>query len=137
MRERDLARSRPVPAADQPRIRDGMVWRTKWPLLHEGHIPPEKPADAVDARHIERLSGIVGADDQRCEAAQLGSVGNREDAIHVPNAAVEGEFPDDHRPGNRLVRNINLDGSEEDTEGDRKIVTRALLADVRRGKING
>ena len=237
MRERDFAGPGPLPAADQPRVRDGVVRRAEGPVAHEGHLPAQMPADTVDARHIERLGGrqaredggerageqrlaaagraghddivparrrdfqpalgvllpahfgevgaagilpnvgvdgrgrlrrdqflademadeadercdridrharherglggIVGGDDQRREAARLRRVGNRQHPINVAHAAVEREFPDDERGRDCLVRNVDLHGGEQDAEGNRQVVRRPLLADVRRGEIDG
>ena len=48
----DLAGARPVPAADQPGVADGVVGRAEGPVPDEGRIGGQHPGDAVDLGHL-------------------------------------------------------------------------------------
>jgi hypothetical protein len=55
VRERDLARHRPVAPADQPRIRDGMVERTKRARRDQRRAVAGAAGKTVEARGLDGL----------------------------------------------------------------------------------
>ena len=55
MGERDLAGVRSVPAANQPGMRDGVVWRAEWAVAQQRGIGRQLIRHRIDAGHIQRL----------------------------------------------------------------------------------
>ena len=59
MRQADLAGPRPLPAADEAGVRDGMVRRAERPVADQRHVARQHPGDGIDARHVQRLGGVM------------------------------------------------------------------------------
>ena len=53
VRQGDLTRHREVPPADQPDVRDGLVWGAAGARRDDGRAPAGHTGDAVDARGVE------------------------------------------------------------------------------------
>jgi hypothetical protein len=53
VRQGDLPRHREVPPADQPDVRDGLVWGAAGARRDDGRAPAGHTGDAVDARGVE------------------------------------------------------------------------------------
>ena len=68
----------------------------------------------VDIRHVHRA-----------EAALAGEADHRQDAVRVPQVPIERQLAEEDRVAVRLR---HLPGRDEDTDGDRQIVRRSLLA---------
>jgi hypothetical protein len=57
VRQADLARPRPLPATDQPRVRDRVMRRAKRSVADQRHVAGEHAGHRVDARDVQRLGG--------------------------------------------------------------------------------
>ena len=55
VRQADLAGPRPLPAAHQPRVRDGVMRRTEGPVADQRDVAGQHAGDGVDARDVQRL----------------------------------------------------------------------------------
>ena len=57
VRQADFAGPRPLSAADEAGVRDGVMRRAEGPVADQRHVAGQHAGDRVDARHIQRLGG--------------------------------------------------------------------------------
>ena len=87
MRKRDLARARPIAAAHQPGVRDGVMGRTKRAQAHNRRIVLQHVGDGIHARYIECLFKAERRQDGRQCARKQGLAGPRRAAQqHIVSA---------------------------------------------------
>ena len=55
VRQADLAGPRPLPAADEARVRDGVMRRAEGPVADQRDVAGQHAGDGVDTRDIQRL----------------------------------------------------------------------------------
>ncbi len=90
--------------------------------------------DHLHALDHGRFAGVVARDDQTPQPLFAGLDGHRKDAAHGFERPVERQFARQHRPVERLGRNLLRGG--EDAHGDRQVETRPLLAQIGRSEVD-
>ncbi len=91
--------------------------------------------DHVQVADEGGLAGVVRGDDDGGDTFISGEGGDGQDAVDVAYRSIEGELADDQRVLDGL--GPYLLGGDEDGDGDGEIVGRSLLADIRRGEVDG
>ena len=79
VRQADLAGPRPLPAADQPGVRDGVVRRAEGPVADQRDVAGQHAGDGVDARDVQRLGGGHARAGSRGASARAASCRSRAD----------------------------------------------------------